>query len=93
MGEGEIPFTELIGILYRNDTPSREFLAKYAIYTPQLLNGGTCDRVYAVNLDELESPYLSQILPVEQNQAFIRWRRYAGALSSCSLLPVSFDRS
>ena len=83
-GEGEIPFTELIGILYRNDTPSREFLAKYAIYTPQLLSGGTCDRVYAVNLDELESPYLSQILPVEQNQAFIRWETLRRCPFSCS---------
>ena len=83
-GEGEVPFTELINALYRCEIPDREFLDKYAIYTPEILNRGICDRIFTVKLDTLESPYLNHILPIEQNQAFVRWETLRRCPYRCS---------
>ena len=83
-GEGEVPFTELINAISRCETPDRHFLVKYAIYTPETLKRGECDRIYTVDLDRLESPYLSHILPVEQNQAFVRWETLRRCPYRCS---------
>ena len=83
-GEGEVPFTELINALCRCEIPGREFLDKYAIYTPEILNSGICDRIFTVKLDTLESPYLNHILPIEQNQAFVRWETLRRCPYRCS---------
>lgn len=83
-GEGEIPFTELINAISRGDTPDREFLAKFAIYTPETLTEGKSDRSFTADLDKLESPYLSHVLPVEQNQAFVRWETLRRCPYRCS---------
>ena len=83
-GEGEVPFTELINALCRNAIPDRKFLDKYAVYTPEILKSGTCNRIFTVDLDTLESPYLSRILPIEQNQAFVRWETLRRCPYRCS---------
>ena len=84
-GEGEVPFTELINMLSRCETPNHAFLDKYAIYTPETLRNGTCNRIFTVdNLDKLESPYLGRILSVEQNQEFIRWETLRRCPYQCS---------
>ncbi len=83
-GEGEVPFTELINVLCHCGVPDREFLTKYAIYTPEILNSGICDRIFTVELDTLESPYLSGILPIEQNQPFVRWETLRRCPYRCS---------
>lgn len=83
-GEGEVPFTELINVLFRHGTPDQSFLDKYAIYTPKTLNEGKCDRIFTIGLDELESPYLSRVLPVEQNQEFVRWETLRRCPYRCS---------
>ena len=63
----------------------RFFLDKYAIYTPETLRNGMCDRIFTVDdLDKLESPYLSHILPVEQNQEFVRWETLRRCPYQCS---------
>lgn len=84
-GEGEVPFTELINTLSRYETLNRAFLDKYAIYTPETLRHGKCDRIFTVDdLDKLESPYLNRILPVEQNQEFVRWETLRRCPYQCS---------
>ena len=84
-GEGEMPFTELINTLSRYETPNEAFLDRYAIYTPETLRNGQCDRIFTVDdLDQLESPYLSHILPVEQNQQFVRWETLRRCPYQCS---------
>lgn len=83
-GEGEIPFTELINVMSRGDTPDREFLTKYAIYTPETLKMGKSDRSYTADLDKLESPYLSHVLPIKQSQAFVRWETLRRCPYRCS---------
>lgn len=80
-----MPFTELIGMISRHEIPNQDFLDKHAIYTPQTLQSGKCDRIFAVeDLDTLESPYLSHILPVEQNQEFVRWETLRRCPYKCS---------
>ena len=84
-GEGEVPFTELINTLFRHERPNRAFLERYAIYTPEALRNGKCDRIFTVDdLDQLESPYLGHILPVEQNQEFVRWETLRRCPYRCS---------
>ena len=62
-GEGEAPFTELIGMISRYEIPNQDFLDKHAIYTPETLQNGKCDRIFTVDdLDTLESPYLRTCL-------------------------------
>ena len=84
-GEGEAPFTELINILSRYETPNQAFLDRCAIYTPETLRNGECNRIFTVdNLDQLKSPYLSHILPVGQNQEFVRWETLRRCPYQCS---------
>ena len=83
-GEGEVPFTELINVLSRCEVPDYNFMNKYAIYTPEILKPGKCDRIFTVDLDRLSSPYLTHTLPVEQHQAFIRWETLRGCPYKCS---------
>ena len=84
-GEGEVPFTELIGMISRYEIPNQDFLDKHAIYTPETLQNGKCDRIFTVDdLDTLESPYLSHILPVEENQEFVRWETLRRCPYKCS---------
>ena len=83
-GEGEEPFRELINVLSRRDIPNQELLDRYAIYTPKSLKQGECNSIFTANLDKLPSPYLSGILPVEQNQAFVRWETLRRCPYRCS---------
>ena len=84
-GEGEVPFTELIDMISRYEIPNEDFLDKHAIYTPDTLQNGKCNRIFAVDdLDTLESPYLSYTLPVEQNQEFVRWETLRRCPYKCS---------
>lgn len=83
-GEGEVPFTELVNLLSRYHVPPLDFLDKYAIYTAETLTQEKCDRIFTVDLDKLVSPYLSRILPVEQNQAFVRWETLRRCPYRCS---------
>lgn len=83
-GEGELPFTELINTLGRGDTPDLGLLDQYAIYTPELLKQGKCNRIFTTQLDKLLSPYLSGTLPVEQNQEFVRWETLRRCPYRCS---------
>ena len=83
-GEGEMPFTELINTLCRSAIPDRKLLRNYAIYTPEILNQGVCDRIFTVDLNELESPYLSHTLSVEQRQTFVRWETLRRCPYRCS---------
>ena len=83
-GEGEVPFTELVNTLCRHAIPASRLLADYAIFTPEMLNKGICDRIFTADLNELESPYLSHSLPVEQNQAFVRWETLRRSPYRCS---------
>ncbi len=72
-GEGEVPLTELIAVLSLNKVPTQEFMSAFAIYTPDMLKNTGLDNKYIGKLDKLPSPYLSQILPIKQNQLFVRW--------------------
>ena len=83
-GEGELPFTELINALSRGKVPAPDFLNHYAIYTPESLKQGKNLHIFTTKLDKLVSPYLSHILPVEQNQAFIRWETLRRCPYRCS---------
>ena len=83
-GEGEIPFTELINVLSCGEIPNQDLLNCYAIYTPELLKQGKCDRIFTAELDKLLSPYLSDILSVEQNQEFVRWETLRRCPYRCS---------
>ena len=83
-GEGEMPFTELINVLCRCKMPDRNFMNRYAIYTPETLKSGKCDRIFTVDLDRLPSPYLTHTLLVEQNQEFIRWETLRRCPYQCS---------
>ena len=84
-GEGEVPFTVLIDMISRDEIPNQAFLDTYAIYNPETLRNGKCDRIFAVDdLDTLESPYLSHILTVEQNQEFVRWESLRRCPYHCS---------
>lgn len=55
-GEGELPFTELVNVLSLGEVPNRDLLNRYAIYTPELLKQGKCDRIFATELDRFPSP-------------------------------------
>ena len=83
-GEGEVPFTDLVDLLSRCEVPDRQFLDKYAIYTPETLRNGTCERIFSGDLRKLESPYLSHVLPVEQYQEFVRWETLRRCPYQCS---------
>ena len=83
-GEGEIPFTELINVLSCGEIPNQDLLNCYAIYTPELFKQGKCDRIFTAELDKLMSPYLSDILSVEQNQTFVRWETLRRCPYQCS---------
>ena len=83
-GEGELPFTQLISVLSRGELPDLNLLDDYAIYTPELLKQGKCDRIFTTNLDEFPSPYLNNTLPVEQNQSFVRWETLRRCPYQCS---------
>lgn len=83
-GEGEIPFTELVNVLSCGEIPNQDLLNRYAIYTPELLKQGKCSRIFTAELDKLPSPYLNNILPVEQNQAFVRWETLRRCPYRCS---------
>ncbi len=84
-GEGEVPFTELINTLSRYETPNEAFLDRHAIYTPETIRNGECNRIFTVDdLDQLESPYLNHILPVGQNQEFVRWETLRRCPYRCS---------
>lgn len=83
-GEGERPFTELVNALSLGVTPNTDLLNRYAIYTPKLLKQGKCDRIFTTELDRFPSPYLSNILPVNQNQAFVRWETVRRCPYQCS---------
>ena len=83
-GEGEIPFTELINVISRGDTPDGAFLTRYAIYTPETLKLGQSDRSFSDDLNKLESPYLSHVLRIEQSQAFVRWETLRRCPYRCS---------
>ena len=83
-GEGELPFTELMNTLSLGVPPNTDFLNRYAIYTPELLKQSKCDRIFTAELDKLPSPYLSNILPVKQNQTFVRWETLRRCLYRCS---------
>ena len=83
-GEGELPFTELVNVLSLGEVPNRDLLNHYAIYTPELLQQGKCDRIFTTELDRLPSPYLSNILPIDQNQAFVRWETVRRCPYQCS---------
>lgn len=83
-GEGEVPFTELVDVLSRGEVPNRDVLNRYAIYTPELLKQGKCDRIFTTALDRFPSPYLSNILPVNQHQAFVRWETVRRCPYQCS---------
>ena len=84
-GEGEIPFTELVNVLSLGGVPNWDLLNRYAIYTPEeLLKTDKCDRIFTAELDKLLSPYLSNILPIEQNQAFVRWETLRRCPYRCS---------
>lgn len=83
-GEGEVPFTALINVISRGDTPEREFLTKFAIYTPETVSVEKPERSFTADLDQLESPYLTHVLPVEQNQAFVRWETLRRCPYRCS---------
>lgn len=48
-GEGEVPLTELINTLSRYETPNEVFLDRYAIYTPETLRSGECNRIFTVD--------------------------------------------
>lgn len=83
-GEGEMPFTELMNVLSSGDVPNQDMLNRYAIFTPETLKLGKCDGIFTGELDKLPSPYLSQILPVEQNQPFVRWETLRRCPYKCS---------
>ena len=83
-GEGEMPFTELMNVLSSGDVPNQDMLNRYAIFTPETLKLGKCDRIFTGELDKLPSPYLSRILPVEQNQPFVRWETLRRCPYRCS---------
>lgn len=83
-GEGELPFTELINDLSLNRVPSPEMMSRFSIYTPETLKKGVYNKSYGHKPEELLSPYLNQILPVEQNQAFVRWETSRRCPYKCS---------
>ena len=83
-GEGERPFTALVNTLSLGVPPNTDFLNRYAIYTPKLLKQGKCDRIFTTELDRFPSPYLSNILPVNQGQAFVRWETVRRCPYQCS---------
>ena len=89
-----MPFTELINTLSRYETPNQAFLDKYAIYTPETLRNGECNRIFTVNdLDQLESPYLSHILPVETIPRICSLGNVAEVPIPMFFLSVSFGRT
>ena len=83
-GEGEEPFTELINVLAHREVPGSDLLNRYAIHIPETLKQGECDSIFTMQLDKLPSPYLNQILAVEQNQAFVRWETLRRCPYQCS---------
>ena len=83
-GEGEMPFNELMNVLLNGNVPSQELLNRYAIFTPETLKPGKCNGIFTGELDKLPSPYLSQILPVKQNQPFVRWETLRRCPYRCS---------
>ncbi len=83
-GEGEVPFTKLMNVLSSDNVPSQELLNRYAIFTPETLKPGECNGIFTGELDKLPSPYLSQILPVQQNQPFVRWETLRRCPYKCS---------
>ncbi len=83
-GEGELPFTELIDDLSLNRVPSPEMMSRFSIYTPETLKKGVCNNSYVHNPEKLLSPYLNQILPIEQNQTFVRWETSRRCPYQCS---------
>ena len=83
-GEGEEPFTELVNVLSIGDVPNPSLLDRYAIYTPGSLEQGKCNRIFTTELDKLVSPYLSHILPVKENQEFVRWETLRRCPYRCS---------
>ncbi len=90
-GEGEVPFTELMNILSSGDVPNQELLNRYAIFTPETLKLERCDKIFTGELNKLPSPYLSQILPIEQNQVFVRWETLRRCPYKCSFCQFRLD--
>ena len=83
-GEGEEPFTELVNALAIGDVPNPNLLDHYAIYTPESLKQGKCNRIFTTEPDKLVSPYLSHILSVKENQEFVRWETLRRCPYRCS---------